>query len=65
MRDILWPGLAADMHAADIVEFRHDQTEIASDWLLENEVRDNAHVALRFQATKRLVHFRKSLQSGA
>jgi hypothetical protein len=37
MRDILWPGLAADMHAADIVEFRHDQTEIASDWLLENE----------------------------
>jgi aminoglycoside 6'-N-acetyltransferase I len=39
--------------------------EIASDCLLENEVSLNAHTALGYQETERLIHFRKLLMDGA
>jgi aminoglycoside 6'-N-acetyltransferase I len=39
--------------------------EIASDCLLENEVSFQAHTSLGYQETERLVHFRKSLVTGA
>ena len=39
--------------------------EIASDCLLDNEVSRKAHIALGYEETERLIHFRKSLADDA